>query len=148
DGSYGLQADGDHLSDQADDVLRIVGAIWIVGDAASFVGRDLILIDDPFECGAIAEAIVVGFFRDSGEREELVVDERGFVFAEPHFGNVPVQLFSSLLGFGERILELLLVVDVYVRQPLAGFRETSETVYERDAGELAAEVGGVALAVT
>jgi hypothetical protein len=62
-----LQADGDHLTDQAEDVLRIVGAVGIVGDAAAFVGGNLILVDDPFESGTVAEAVVVGFFWDAAE---------------------------------------------------------------------------------
>src|SRR5437660_313998 len=39
-----LNADAHHLADQADDVLLVVGAIWIRADAAALVFRDLILI--------------------------------------------------------------------------------------------------------
>jgi hypothetical protein len=84
--SYGFKSDGDDLSDEAEDVLWIVGAIRIVGDAATLVGRDLILIDDPFERGAVAEAVVEGFFRDVGKGKEVVVDQSCFVFAQTHFG--------------------------------------------------------------
>ena len=41
--------------------MRIVGAVGVVGDAAAFVGADLILVDDPFERGAIAQPILKGF---------------------------------------------------------------------------------------
>lgn len=38
-----------HLLDQADDVRWIVVAVGIVGNAAAFVGADLILVDNPVE---------------------------------------------------------------------------------------------------
>ena len=52
-----LQADADHLAEQAQDVLRIVGAVGVVDDAAAFVGLDAVLVDHPFEGGAVAEAV-------------------------------------------------------------------------------------------
>ena len=44
-----LQADRGHLADQAHDVLRVIGAIGIVDDAAALVGADLVLIDNPVQ---------------------------------------------------------------------------------------------------
>ena len=52
---------GHYLTNQPHDVLRIIRAVGIVGDAAAFVGADLILIDDPFERGAIAQPILKHF---------------------------------------------------------------------------------------
>ena len=34
----------------------IAGAVGVVDDAAAFVGVDAVLVDDPFEGGAVAEA--------------------------------------------------------------------------------------------
>jgi len=59
-----FQTHGDDLGDETEDVRRIVFAIGIVGDAAAFVRRGLVLVDDPFEGGAIAKAVSVGFFWD------------------------------------------------------------------------------------
>ena len=53
---YRLQTHADHLAEQAHDVLRVVGAVGVVDDAAAFVGFDAVLIDDPFEGGAVAQA--------------------------------------------------------------------------------------------
>ena len=41
-------------------------------DAAPLVGADLVLVDDPFQGGAVAEAVVEGFGRDCGERQRGV----------------------------------------------------------------------------
>ena len=49
-----------------------VGAVGVVGDAAAFVGFDAAVVDDPFEGGAVAEAVVEDFGRDAVEREEVV----------------------------------------------------------------------------
>ena len=40
----------------AQDVFGIAGAVGVVDDAAAFVGVDAVLVDDPFERGAVAEA--------------------------------------------------------------------------------------------
>jgi len=45
DGFHGFEAYGDDLGDEADDVLRVVGAIGGIGDAAAFAGADLVLAD-------------------------------------------------------------------------------------------------------
>ncbi len=50
----------------------------------------------------------------------LVVDERGFVLAQAHFGNAVVELFAGLFGFCQRIFWLLLIVDVDFCEALAG----------------------------
>jgi len=44
---HSFEADFDHLPDEADDVLRGVGAVRVGADAATLVLGNLILIDDP-----------------------------------------------------------------------------------------------------
>ena len=51
---------GDDLADQAGDVVGGVGAVGVVDDAAAGVGFDEVQVDDPFEGGAVAEAVVEG----------------------------------------------------------------------------------------
>jgi len=46
-------------------------------------GGDAVLVDDPFEGGAVAEAVVEGGW-DAAEGEGFVVAEFGLVFAERH----------------------------------------------------------------
>ena len=48
------------LAEQAQDVLRVVGAVGVVDDAAALVGLDAVLVDHPFEGGAVAEAVGEG----------------------------------------------------------------------------------------
>jgi hypothetical protein len=67
-----FDAHADDLADEADDVLFIVGVIGVAGDAATLVGADLVLVDDPIEGAAIAEAVVEDLGRDFGERERFV----------------------------------------------------------------------------
>ena len=57
---HGFQTHADHLADQAHDVLGVVGAVGVVDDAAALVGLDAVLVDDPVERGAVAEAVVEG----------------------------------------------------------------------------------------
>lgn len=40
--------------------MEVVGAVGVVGDAAALVGFGAVLVDDPFEGGAGAEAVVEG----------------------------------------------------------------------------------------
>ena len=67
-----LDADADDLADEADDVFFVVGVVGVAGDAAAFVGADLVLVDDPIERAAVAEAVVEDLGRDFAERERLV----------------------------------------------------------------------------
>lgn len=122
----GFEADSDDLTDEAENIFAIVLAIWIIGDAAAFVGGDLVLVDDPFEGGAVAKTVIVGFRRDAGEREELVVDERGFVFAQLHFDDAVVEFFALLFCPREFVFGLLFVVDVDFGETLTGFCEGME----------------------
>ena len=81
DEADGFEADGDDLTDEADDVLGIVLAVGVVDDAGAFVGGDAVLVDYPFEGAAIAEAVFVDFGRDAAQGEKVVVLELGLVFA-------------------------------------------------------------------
>lgn len=49
-----LQADRDHLANEAHDVLRVIGAVEVIDDAATLVGADRALIDDPQHSGSSA----------------------------------------------------------------------------------------------
>ena len=42
------------MGEEAGDVLFVVGAVGVIGDAAPRVGAHLVLVDDPFESGAVA----------------------------------------------------------------------------------------------
>ena len=71
----GFQGDGDDLADEAEDVVGVVFAVGVVDDAGAFVGGDLVLVDDPFQGGAVAEAVVVRGEWDAAQGEEVVVAE-------------------------------------------------------------------------
>jgi len=60
DDLLGFERDGDELADEAEDILRVVFAVGVVDDAGALVDGDLILVDDPFDGGAVAEAVVEG----------------------------------------------------------------------------------------
>jgi hypothetical protein len=60
-----VSGDGDDLADEAEDVAFVVFAVGVVGDAGAGVGGDAVLVDDPFEGGAVAEAVVKGGGRDA-----------------------------------------------------------------------------------
>ena len=127
--------------------MRVVGAVGVVDDAAAFVGFEAVLVDDPFEGGAVAEAVVEGFGRDAVEGEEAVVGELGPVFGEAHLFDAPVEGGVGGLDLGERVLGLVFVVHVDVGEAGAGCGEGAEVGGEGDAGQLAFEVGLVAFAV-
>jgi hypothetical protein len=64
-----------HLFNQAHNVFRIIGPVGVIGDAAAFVGFDAVLVNNPIESRAVAEAIFKDFGGNAGEGEEVVVDE-------------------------------------------------------------------------
>lgn len=102
----------DDLADEAEDVLGIVVAVGVVGDAGALVGGELVLVNDPFEGGAIAEAVFVGFRRNGFKGEPVVVEECGLVLGEAHFSEAPADLLAGFFDAFERVFGLLFVVDV------------------------------------
>ena len=84
-----LQADADHLADEAHDVLRVVGAVGVVDDAAAFVGFEAVLVDHPFEGGAVAEAVGEGFGGNTVEDEEVVTCVPNIRPADPPGPSIP-----------------------------------------------------------
>ena len=75
----GFEGDGDDLADETEDVAFVVFAVGVVGDAGAGVGGDAVLVRllvrDPFEGGAVAEAVVEGGGWDAAEGEGFVVAE-------------------------------------------------------------------------
>src|SRR5581483_1232564 len=79
DNLHGFQADSDHLADQADDIFGIINSVRVIHNAATLVGADLILINDPFQSGAVSEAVLERFRRNTPQSQEPVVEDRCFV---------------------------------------------------------------------
>ena len=98
------------------------GAVGVGFDAGAFVFGDLVLVDDPFEGGAVAEAVVEGFGRDWREGEGGVYGEAELVFGEAH-------LVFDAVGEGEAggfdEVEVpgfeLLIAEVELGELFAGF---------------------------
>ena len=145
---HGFYADADDLAYQPHDVFGIVFAIGVGGDAATFAGGDLVLVDDPVEGGAVAEAIMKSFGWDASECERGVHCEAEFVLGETHF------VFDAI-GEGKEgrfdKLQLprlqLLIVEVHLGEFVAGFGEGVEFGGEGNPRQLALEVVGVLLPV-
>ena len=119
----------------------------VVDDAGALVGGDLVLVDDPFDGGAVAEAVVVGGGGDAAQGEEVVVAEFGFVFGELHTLDSEGDFGLGVFDLFEGVFGLLFVVDVEFHEALAGGGEGVEVGWEGDVGEFTLEVGGVAGAV-
>lgn len=143
-----FEGDGDDLSDEAQYIFVVVGAVGVVDDAGAGVDGDAVLVDDPFQGGAVAEAVVEDGGRDAAQGKEVVVAEFGLVFGfEAHLFDAEGDLGSVGFDLFELVGRLLLVVDVEFHEALAGGGEGVEVGWEGDAGEFALEVGGVAGAV-
>ena len=143
----GFEGDGDDLADEAEDVVVVVGAVGVVDDAGAGVGGDAVLVDHPFEAGAVAEAVVVGGGGDAAQEQEVVVAEFGLVFGELHAVDAEGDFGGRVFDLFEGVLGLLLVVDVEFHEALSGGGEGVEVGRVGDAGKFALEVGGVAGAV-
>ena len=61
DDLLGFEGDGDDLADEAEDVFGVVGTVGVVDDAGAGVGGDAILVDDPFEGGAVRLRLLCAF---------------------------------------------------------------------------------------
>ena len=145
-----LQADGNHLADQADDVLLVVGAIGVARDVAALVAADAILVDHPFQRGPVAQAVVERLRGNAGQRQEVVVLDCVAVLAKLHRLDAPVERRLGILDVLERIRLLLLVIHVQVDQFPAGLGESVEIgrlARERNAWQLALEVLGKSRAI-
>src|SRR5205085_10163013 len=70
--------------------------------------------NDPFQRGAVAEAIGKGFCGDAFEGEEVVIDDGASVFRETHTLDAPAKLRLIVFDAHKRVLRLRLVVDVQV----------------------------------
>ena len=137
----GFEGDGDDLADEAEDVFWVVGTVGVVDNAGAGVGGDAVLVDDPFEGGAVAEAVVEGGGGDAAEEQEVVVAEFGFVFGELHTVDAEGDFGFGVFDLFEGVLGLLLVVDVKFHEALAGGGEGVDVGRKRDAGEFVLEVG-------
>ena len=73
--SHRLQTHAYHLPNQPQNILRIIPPVRIVHNPAALVRLDAVLVDDPFERGAIAEAIVESFGGNAVQRQEVIVAE-------------------------------------------------------------------------
>ena len=100
DDLLGFEGDGDDLADEAEDVFGVVGTVGIVDDAGAGVGGDAVLVDDPFEGGAVAEAVLEGGGGDATEEQEVVVAEFGFVS-----GELLLEERGSVRGYVMRVVE-------------------------------------------
>jgi hypothetical protein len=108
DDFLGFEGDGDDLADEAEDVAFVFVAVGVVGDVGAGVGGDAVLVDDPFEGGAVAEAVVEGGGWDAAEGEGFVVAEFGFVFAEGHlFGTRSLKVRLIFVHFALNAVILL-----------------------------------------
>ena len=95
------------------------------------------MVDDPFEGGAVAEAVVEGGGWDAAEGEGFVVAEFGFIFREGHLFDAEGPGLAGLFDLFEGVFGLLLVVDVEFHEALACGGEGAEVGREGDAREFA-----------
>src|SRR5262249_10961589 len=71
--SHRLYAHCHHPTNQPHDVLFVVGAIRVTGDAAALIGADLILVDHPLQRGSVAQAILEALRWNVGESQTIIV---------------------------------------------------------------------------
>ncbi len=127
--------------------MGVVLAVGVVDDAGAVVGGDAVLVDDPFEGGAVAEALVEGGPGDAAQELGVNVAELDLVFGELHLLHAEGALGLGIFDVLQRVFGLLFVVDVEFHEAFASGGEGVEVGWEGDAGEFALEVGGVAGAV-
>src|SRR5262245_27719553 len=76
---YRLHAHRYHPTHQPHDVLLVVGTVGIAGDTAALVGAGLVLVDDPLQRRAVAQAVLEALRWDAHESQRLVDLELGLV---------------------------------------------------------------------
>ncbi len=74
-----LHTDTDDLADEADDVLGFVG---VRADAGALISLHAVLIDDPLDGAAVAEAVLEDLRGDARQGERVVDLDRVFVLAQ------------------------------------------------------------------
>jgi len=119
-----FHADRDDLADEADDVFLVV-AIRVAADLALVIPLDAVLVDDPLERAAVAEAVVEDGGRDAFEGEEIVIDE-GVLSSVSSSFDTPVEGNGLVLDALEGIFRSRFVVDVEVGELQAGGGEGVE----------------------
>ena len=86
-----LQTHANDLPYQLNNILRLIWPVRVVDDAAAFVCLDPILVDDPLQGGAVAEAVGEGLGGDPVQCEEFVVTDLRFVFGQAHLLHAPIE---------------------------------------------------------
>ena len=125
----------------------IVGAIWIGADAAALVLAHLVLVDDPLQRAAVAQAVVEDLRRDAAQCERVIDLQRRFVFRQPHFLDMVGERHAGRFDPFQRPRFQLLIVQVQPGQLLAGLGESPEVGGQRNTGQFAFQVLGEPLAV-
>lgn len=121
-----FHTDPDDLSDEADDVLGVVGVVGVRADAGAFVFLHPVLIDDPLDRAAVAEAVVEDLRRDASQGKRVVDLDRSSILAQPHLlDDVAQRLAGRLDPLQGPGLERF-VLDVELRKPLARLGEGAE----------------------
>ncbi len=78
-----------HFPYQSYNILLIVLSVGVAYNAAASIGTHLILVDDPFESGAIAEPVVEALLRYACQRQPLVDPQRVLLGRELHLLHMP-----------------------------------------------------------
>ena len=133
--------------------------VGVVGDAALFVGADLVTVDEPVQGGAAAQTVLLCFGWDAFQGDVGVVEDAGFVRVVPF---AVVSHFLHAVGVGNVVIEVRgmdfcqgvgfygFVVHVELGQFPAGLGEGAEVCCRGrhgDAGGGFGEVVGKGLAV-
>ncbi len=113
--------------------MGVVLAVGVVDDAGAGVGGDAVLVDDPFEGGAVAEALVEGGGGDAAQQQEVVIAELDLVFGELHLLHAEADLGLGVFDLLQFVLLLFLIVDVEFHETLAGGCEGVDVGWERNA---------------
>jgi hypothetical protein len=87
-----LNTHPNNLTHEPNDVFFIIRVVGVTDDAAAFIRADLVLVDDPVECAAIAEAVLENLGRNFRKRQRFVDLEMRLVIGERNvFGFDPLE---------------------------------------------------------